>query len=479
MAQPRVALADVDEDAFNRTWNRTDLPIAAGRVSRSWIWGDPQNGFRLYTTEPYANSPGGVRNVRYFDKSRMEITCSVTECPDLDPDGPWYVTNGLLVMELITGRLQLGNDQFEQRLPAVVNVAGDSDDPTGPTYATFAGLLNAGPLGDGSVITQRVDRAGNVWTDDSLAVRGVTAATYVLETNHRVATPFWEFMNSSGLVYQDGQYVNDALFLNSYYATGFPVTEAYWANVKVDGTYKDVLMQCFERRCLTYTPENEPVWRVEMGNVGQHYYDWRYCDPGGEVLWEWDRTTEPSDSWDTGSAAYNADEDAYIVEEHADDVFYSRFKVSDVSIPQDFILTVDVVNLGNDPTAASEGGVLYRLESDESGWTEAINTGLGMDGNVNSWYLGPTEGVELAQSHATAFRTGYAAVNRISIVVQGSLARVHVNGSFVHEFRFDARIDLTANGFGIMVWRFAGSPETVTRVGFRTLVAQRLLATSC
>jgi hypothetical protein len=28
-----------------------------------------------------------------------------------------------------------------------------------------------------------------------------------------------------------------------------------------------VLIQCFERRCLTYTPANAPGWQVEMGNV--------------------------------------------------------------------------------------------------------------------------------------------------------------------------------------------------------------------
>ena len=34
-------------------------------------------------------------------------------------------------------------------------------------------------------------------------------------------------------------------------------------------------MQCFERRCLTYTPGNPEGFVVEAGNVGQHYYEWR------------------------------------------------------------------------------------------------------------------------------------------------------------------------------------------------------------
>ncbi len=60
------------------------------------------------------------------------------------------------------------------------------------------------------------------------------------------------------------------------YATGFPITEAYWTYAKVDGAIRDVLFQCFQRRCLTYTPSNDPGWQVEAGNVGQHYYRWRY-----------------------------------------------------------------------------------------------------------------------------------------------------------------------------------------------------------
>ena len=38
----------------------------------------------------------------------------------------------------------------------------------------------------------------------------------------------------------------------------------------------DVLIQAFERRVLTYTPANPRAFQVEMGNVGRHYYDWRY-----------------------------------------------------------------------------------------------------------------------------------------------------------------------------------------------------------
>ncbi|HUZ03363.1 MAG TPA: hypothetical protein VMU89_23715, partial [Thermomicrobiaceae bacterium] len=60
------------------------------------------------------------------------------------------------------------------------------------------------------------------------------------------------------------------------YATGYPLTEAYWTSVLVGGVSRQVLVQVFERRVLTYTPANPSGWQVEAGNVGQHYYTWRY-----------------------------------------------------------------------------------------------------------------------------------------------------------------------------------------------------------
>ena len=57
------------------------------------------------------------------------------------------------------------------------------------------------------------------------------------------------------------------------------ISESYWTRVKVSGVERDVLVQLYERRVLTYTPSNPDGWKVEMGNVGQHYYPWRYGVP--------------------------------------------------------------------------------------------------------------------------------------------------------------------------------------------------------
>jgi hypothetical protein len=45
----------------------------------------------------------------------------------------------------------------------------------------------------------------------------------------------------------------------------------------VAGQQKNVLIQIFERRVLTYTADNPDPFKVEMGNIGRHYYQWRYA----------------------------------------------------------------------------------------------------------------------------------------------------------------------------------------------------------
>src|SRR5690606_29964656 len=64
--------------------------------------------------------------------------------------------------------------------------------------------------------------------------------------------------------------------VNPFYATGRPITEPYFADVQVAGAVQTVLMQCFERRCMTYTPTNNTGFQGEAGNVGLHYFCWRY-----------------------------------------------------------------------------------------------------------------------------------------------------------------------------------------------------------
>ncbi len=266
-----ASAVEIGDSAFDRTWTRTDLPVQASQATRTWMWGPAP--FTAGMEEWYAEGVGSGRVVQYFDKTRMEISTD----PGADPNSIWYVTNGLLVNELITGQLQLGNNEFEQIGPAAVNIAGDAGDPLAPTYASLAQRLDDPPTPEGTLITATIDENGNLEYSDFFGTEfGITAGHLVPETNHTVATPFWNFMNSSGTVYENGQFVDGQMFQNPFFATGYPISEAYWTVVQVGGTLTQVMLQCFERRCLTYTPSNPVEWQVEAGNVGQHYFRWRY-----------------------------------------------------------------------------------------------------------------------------------------------------------------------------------------------------------
>ncbi len=269
---PTAIAAQPGNAFFQRTWERTDSPVKELDVSRTWVWGPEALGDPV--GEPYAESPGGTRLVQYFDKSRMEINDPAGDTNDI-----WYVTNGLLALEMITGRMQVGDNQFEERGSADVNIAGDAGDPASPTYASFVGVLDDPARNEGAAIDATLDRAGVVECcvpDNHGVVSGPLS-----DTGHRVASVFWEYLNSSGRIIERDRRSTGPLFANPYYATGYPIGEAYWAEVSVLEVRQWVLVQPFERRVLTYTPSNAAGWEVEMGNVGLHYRTWRY---GGSEL---------------------------------------------------------------------------------------------------------------------------------------------------------------------------------------------------
>jgi|GEM_PF-1191267 len=275
---PANAEVSVNPDwYYYRLWERTDWPIATGAVSRSWYWGPAP--FAI-TSEGYSQAPNLTRKVQYWDKSRMEITY-----PDSNQDNKWYVTNGLLVRELVSGRLQGGDaaDDGYYIGPANVPISGDPLDynPFAPTYASFKNLvsLNQDKRADRQrgAITATVDKDGTVGFDSNLADRyPETAISYYEEKlGHNVPAPFWRFMNSSGAVAVNHRLVSQTVE-DWNFAFGYPISDAYWTRSRVAGMEKDVLVQLFERRTLTYTPSNSAGYQVEMGNVGRHYYTWRY-----------------------------------------------------------------------------------------------------------------------------------------------------------------------------------------------------------
>ncbi|MGI8689080.1 MAG: hypothetical protein ACR2M3_10925 [Thermomicrobiales bacterium] len=240
-ASPTHAAGGFASPAFAQQWKR-------GEAIATNFWG-PLDTAHDPMKEPYAEAPGGQRVVQYFDKARMEVT----------PDG--QLTNGLLAVELITGRLQLGDATFEQRRPATIPPAGDLDN-TFPMYADLQrymapapgpvdqALTIVGPGGSADVFTRE---------DGDPAVAIAVSDRVGRDVWHNVPQAFSQFREQVGVG-----------------TVGLAITEPVWVSINVGGVRTAVLIQAFERRVLTYTPTNPPDYQVEFGNIGQHYFQWRY-----------------------------------------------------------------------------------------------------------------------------------------------------------------------------------------------------------
>ncbi|HRN96494.1 MAG TPA: hypothetical protein PLD54_03545 [Candidatus Levybacteria bacterium] len=253
---PENAFAALPVDAFKDTYEKTK---DAGR-----IWGEQLTGNMRETYEfSDPNNPFSVRPVRYYSKGRMDVNPNEKEYHD------WFVKSGLLVQEMLTGRMQVGDNKFIDIGISNENIVGDPDrgNITYKSIAT-ANTTDRDILQSGQQVIKTVDLSGNVRSDRQYEHHGVTITRFVPETGHGIAGPLWESMQKDGKNYND----------NPFYFTGYPVSEPYWSKAMVDGVERDVLVQAFERRTLTYTPDNSSEWRTEAGNAGLHYLQWRY-DP--------------------------------------------------------------------------------------------------------------------------------------------------------------------------------------------------------
>jgi hypothetical protein len=269
------------DKAFLDIWQRTDAPVLDGKTQRSWYWG-PQPGRAL--EEPYNGAKGGTRLVQYFDKARMEIND-----PNADRKSEWFVTTGLLVVELVTGKQQVGDKEFVPRQAAEIAVAGDglTDDPDAPTYTSFRLVASLGGPGNnrapnmtGKSVTATINRSGQVGSNTGLGLYpGAKLAAYSDVLGHNIPQAMWDFLNLKGTIQQDGKLSANQTLANWVFVMGYPISEPYWARVKIGGVFNDALVQLYERRTLVYVPALEKGWQVQMGNVGQHYHRWLYGGP--------------------------------------------------------------------------------------------------------------------------------------------------------------------------------------------------------
>ncbi len=239
---PSLSAAGFANDAFKALWAKTD----ANPGGKTYIWGP--SPFTDGLPEDYKEA-GGKRIVQYFDKGRMELGANGT------------ITAGLLTVELITGKQQNGDTTFVPRDPAKVPVAGDPDNAF-PTYADLAKVQAAEQNTNGKPVTKQYKSDGSFGTYDTKGDPQAVTAGFDDTTKHNLPKAFADFRNAPDF--------------GGLSAIGLAITEPIWATVKVGGMQKDVLMQGFERRVLTYTPSNPDGFRVEYGNIGRAYYAWRY-----------------------------------------------------------------------------------------------------------------------------------------------------------------------------------------------------------
>jgi len=210
--------------------------------------------------EPYKEAPGGQRLVQYFDKARMELTNPASGT----------VTNGLLTVELKSGKVQLGDATFEQRQPAKVNIAGDPGND-GPTYADLAQLPERTEKSGYRYVYYAFDKKSGRFTGAPSGAH--FTFTYVSSPDNRygqyVYQRFYDFIKTLPLPMEQ--------------TTGYPISPVIDATVLIGGKPTFVEIQAFERRVLTYNPgtaahrnTSDDLAGVEFGNIGQHYYQWRY-----------------------------------------------------------------------------------------------------------------------------------------------------------------------------------------------------------
>jgi hypothetical protein len=286
------ALVDPDRlpvvpPAIDAIWRAADEDVASGAVSRPWVWGAEPLAIAV---EHYRESESGLRQMVYYDKGRLDILDSGE-----DEGSGWYVTSAALVREMITGRIQFGENEWVTRGAATIPLVGDLSQPNAFTYehlrplaavdtpdeALLTGVLLAGGFSEadlalapkariGEPLTALVTPKGRILAD-AVPESTLVVGAYDEVTRRNIAKPFADWA--------------EAQEQSALYLLGHALTEPYWIDTVIDGEPVRVLFQAFERRIMTYNPTNAPGWEVESGNVGRHYRLWRnLAQPGNEAL---------------------------------------------------------------------------------------------------------------------------------------------------------------------------------------------------
>ena len=283
-----------DKTTFEATWGLTDKAILGGQ-RQSWLWGpQPFGGPVLEQYAGAAAQPQG-RMVQYWDKGRLER--------QNDGKGGFLFTVGKLGWELLTGKVDLGGGQTTDLGPAQIPLVGPLrvDDVAAtaraaaqlppsklaPTYADAQREAAQRTLDyRGAPVNWKLLPGGTI--EQFTPPTTVRLANYDQESGHNVADVFaaWYGKTFNSSLDDDPTHTLTNLLRGKLdgLEPGRPLTDPFWVAVTIDGTDRLVLVQVFERWTMTYAPENPTGWQIELGNVGLHYYEWRYEAPAREAL---------------------------------------------------------------------------------------------------------------------------------------------------------------------------------------------------
>jgi len=232
-------------------------PLATARDGMMEVWSDENT------------PPRKTRLVQYFDKGRMELDQTM-------------VTFGSLVGGMILGQMALGPITIEQCTPPKIAIAGDRD-ARNPTYASVASqrtdrlARTAGRTGKYPV--EFYDKAGQLKTSDPL-LSLFQFTGYDSGSGHNIPKVFADYRDQANRfqpkIFPGTPDRPALLYISGKDMIGSPMSEPFLESVYVNGTRLPVYIQIFTRRVLTFNAANPNPFKVEMGNVGQQYYDWWY-----------------------------------------------------------------------------------------------------------------------------------------------------------------------------------------------------------
>jgi len=267
--------ASYSYEIFYNPWQRLDGPINSGKVQRAYTFGNNPGPAFLEQYHSDNSDNQNLKMVQYWEKGRMQ----------LENDNTASIVIAPLAYELISGQVRMGDKETLQLAGCKTPIYGEvSSDNPAPTYKSLSSITSLKPGTNraekqvGLIANATLNQVGQVGSgaDVSLGLYNVKNVNYVEQTSHNIPNVFWDFLNRSGSISQNGVNTTERLY-NWSQQFGMPLSEPYWIKALINQRNQDILIQVFENQILIYNPSVKPELRVDTANIGQHYYEWRYA----------------------------------------------------------------------------------------------------------------------------------------------------------------------------------------------------------